>query len=72
MNDRAQRVRIRVLSDEETRFWHSRFNRHYRETHQLLIVANCEEDARQFGFAGYAIYDAYENLVAHGQITPAA
>lgn len=72
MNDRDVRTRIRILTHEETRFWHSRFNRYYRETHQFQIVTRCEEDARQFGFAGYAIYDAYENLVAHGQITPAA
>jgi hypothetical protein len=72
MNDRAARTRIRILSDEETRFWHSRFNRHYREIHQTRIVERCEEDARHCGFAGYAIYDAYETLVAHGPITPAA
>ncbi len=72
MNHPAVRTRIHILTHEETRFWHSRFNRYYRESHQTQIVARCEEDARLFGFEGYVIYDAYENLVAHGQITPAA
>ena len=72
MNHHAGRTCIRILSDEETRFWHSRFNRHYREYHQSRILDSCEELARRSGFGGYAIYDAYETLVACGQITPAA
>ena len=72
MNKHASTTRIRVLTHEETRFWHSRFNRHYRDTHQERIVERCEQEARIAGYSGYAIFDAYEQLVARGQITPAA
>ena len=72
MNDRALHTRIRVLTHEETRFWHSRFSRVWRETHQSLIVDGCERDARRLGCTGYAIFDAYEVLVARGHVTPAA
>jgi len=72
MNDHAPHTRIRVLTHEETRFWHSRFNRHYRDTHQDRIVERCEADARRAGYSSYAIFDAYETLVARGCISPAA
>jgi len=72
MNDYVRRKRIRVLTHEETRFWHSRFNRHYRDIHQDRIVYTCERDARIEGYTEYLIFDAYERLVAHGAITPAA
>ena len=72
MNDQARHTRIRVLTHEETRFWHSRFNRHYRDTHQDRIVERCEADARLAGYSGYAIFDAYEKLVACGWTSPVA
>lgn len=71
MMQRAQ-TRIRILTHEETRFWHSRFNRHYRETHQDIILDHCQREARRAGFTSFIIFDAYETIVARGQINPAA
>jgi hypothetical protein len=72
MSDHAPRTRIRVLTHEETRFWHSRFNRYFRDTLQSRIVEGCKTEAKRVGCSEYIIFDAYETFVARGQITPLA
>jgi hypothetical protein len=71
VNSRSPRKVALVLSDEETRLWHSIFSRELRELHRAQIIERCEKRARAAGSAEYAIYDAYEPLVARGSNSPA-
>jgi hypothetical protein len=70
MNSLAPRT-IVVLTGAETRMWHSVFSRKLRELHRAQIIERCELTARQAGSASYAVYDAFESLVAKGQVSPA-
>lgn len=61
-----------VLTEDETRLWHAIFSRELRDGHRAQILRECENRARMTGATEYLVYDAYESLVARGQITPAA
>jgi hypothetical protein len=59
---------IVVLSQDDTRLWHSIFSRELREHNRGLILARCESSAREAGATNYIVYDAYESLVARGEV----
>ena len=69
MVDVASRKRIHVLDSRETRQWHSPFNAHLRECRQIRIIDRYRQLACRAGFAEFAIYDAFEMLVARGVAT---
>jgi hypothetical protein len=71
MNCRRPRAAVVVLTDDETRKWHSIFSRELREMHRAQIIDRCERQARNAGVTEYTVYDAYESLVARGQVTAA-
>ena len=61
--------RIHVLSSLQTRNWHSPFNSYLRECRQARIIEKCKHLAHHAGFAEFAIYDAFETLVARGSVS---
>jgi len=72
MNGQSSKKRIWVLTNDETRAWHSPFSKILQEARQNAIMERCERLARCGGFTEYAIYDAFENLVARGRVRQAA
>ena len=55
-----------MLSGRDTRHWHSPFNAYLRESRQARIIERCKRLALSAGFTEYAIFDAFEMLVARG------
>ena len=68
MRGTRKRKRIHVLSGRETRHWHSPFNRYLRECRQARIIERCKRLALNAGFTEFAIFDAFEMLVARGPV----
>ena len=66
MRGTRQRKRIHVLSGRDTRHWHSPFNTYPRESRQARIIDRCKRLTHSAGFTEYAIFDAFELLVARG------
>ena len=66
MRGSRQRKRIHVLSGRDTRYWHSPFNTYLRESRQTRIIERCKRLALSAGFTEYAIFNAFELLVARG------
>lgn len=69
MNSQRPIYRVFVLSLEETRSWHSPFSRELRTRRRQQILAQCVRSARRAGCRAYRLYDAFENLVAAGDVT---
>lgn len=57
-----------ILSQTETRFWHSPFSKELRDRRQDHILDRCRRRARNHGLTEYAVFDAFETLVAWGTI----
>lgn len=69
MQNALRKKRIQVLNSLQTRHWHSPFNSYLRECRQARIIEKCKNLARRAGFAEFAIYDAFETLVARGSVS---
>ncbi len=63
-----RKKRIQVLNSTQTRHWHSPFNAYLRESRQARIIDRCKRLALTAGFTEYAIFDAFEMLVARGPV----
>lgn len=72
MNSQSSKKRIWVLTNEETRAWHSPFSKVLQEARQNAILERCERLARCGGFTEYVVYDAFETAVARGQVRQVA
>ena len=55
-----------MLSGRDTRHWRSPFNTYLRECRQARIIERCKRLAFSGGFTEFAIFDAFEILVARG------
>ena len=66
MQHAGRKKRIQVLNSTQTRHWHSPFNSYLRECRQARIIERCRRLALSAGFTEYAIFDAFEILVARG------